>query len=920
MNGIDGIPGIPGRGSGQFQEFPANLWERWNCRSCGEAAGTPRKRGRESPGWRSEFQTPESKRLRAAPGAADSRRNSRDSRDSPSSEEEQREKGIFPRRLEIAAGIPGIPRSSRLALGASGGSDPGISPDSQFPVGAFYGKRIYLDPLERRRLRELLGDGKVPGKTGNAGGRLGNSKGNCGNSGRNLGNSKGNSGRSLGNSKRNSRNSGRKSGSSSRNSGRNLGNSGKSLGNSGRNGGNAGKSSGNCGGNCGSKSQTHPRILQGIPGGKDSGNSGSEKFGNSGNSGNGNLGNSGNGNSGNSGNGNLGNSGNGNLGNPGNEKFGNSGNGNLGNSGNSGNGNLGNSGNEKFGNCENGNSGNGNFGNSGNPGNEKFGNSGNSGNPGNGNFGNSGNPGNENSGNSGNEKSGNPGNEKSGNAGTAGNENSGNSGNSGPAGPRVQFRVLSSGLRPPLRLRRGSSFFLSGKTGRKNSRKNPGEAGADGKNPREKAGKEKRECSKEEIPGKNPLEKSGKENRECSKEEIPGKNPLEKSGKENRECSKGQEEIPGKNPLEKSRKENWECSKEKIPGKNPLEKRECSKEEIPGKNPLEKSGKENRECSKEEIPGKNPLENSGQEEPAGSARSQDPPRPGKDPGSSRPAGLFPIFLPGRRRPLQELPAPFGPSGKTPRKSKEIQNSQDQLIIDAGQRALGAGQCAACGMLFAPGAAEDRLQHLRHHRRVRRRLAHRGWKQQRVVAEFWDGKIILILPHDPKYALSKAQEVLQVVDAELGFPASAAGSFPPNSRLYLFVGSGKCVLGCLVAEPIQQAFRVLPEPEPERAWRCGPRPEPAVCGLSRLWVLAARRRRRIARRMADCLRQTFVFGAVLSSEDLAFSDPTADGRAFAQRYCGRPDFLVYSPGNAAAGSASGSAGSASGSAGSAGAAP
>lgn len=30
----------------------------------------------------------------------------------------------------------------------------------------------------------------------------------------------------------------------------------------------------------------------------------------------------------------------------------------------------------------------------------------------------------------------------------------------------------------------------------------------------------------------------------------------------------------------------------------------------------------------------------------------------------------------------------------------------------------------------------------------------GWKKERVVAEFWDGKVVLILPDDPKYAVKK----------------------------------------------------------------------------------------------------------------------------------------------------------------------
>ncbi|NXD32059.1 ESCO2 acetyltransferase, partial [Spelaeornis formosus] len=146
---------------------------------------------------------------------------------------------------------------------------------------------------------------------------------------------------------------------------------------------------------------------------------------------------------------------------------------------------------------------------------------------------------------------------------------------------------------------------------------------------------------------------------------------------------------------------------------------------------------------------------------------------------------------------------FDPSGKAPRRSKEpLQHSWDQMIIDAGQQQLFPRPCGSCGMLFAPGVPEDRLQHLRHHRRLRQALYCRSWKQERVVAEFWDGKILLILPGDPKYALRKVQEVLAVVDSELGFPAHA-GIFPEHSRVYLFLSPTRSVLGCLVAHSISQ---------------------------------------------------------------------------------------------------------------------
>lgn len=40
------------------------------------------------------------------------------------------------------------------------------------------------------------------------------------------------------------------------------------------------------------------------------------------------------------------------------------------------------------------------------------------------------------------------------------------------------------------------------------------------------------------------------------------------------------------------------------------------------------------------------------------------------------------------------------------------------------------------------------------------------------------------------------------------------------------------------------------------------------------------------------RSTFMYGCYLSTEEIAFSDPTPDGKLFATKYCRTPNFLVY----------------------------
>jgi N-acetyltransferase len=61
----------------------------------------------------------------------------------------------------------------------------------------------------------------------------------------------------------------------------------------------------------------------------------------------------------------------------------------------------------------------------------------------------------------------------------------------------------------------------------------------------------------------------------------------------------------------------------------------------------------------------------------------------------------------------------------------------------------------------------------------------------------------------------------------------------------------------------------------------------------MWTLEAARKQGVVSKILDAVRGNHLFGTVLARADLAFSQPTTMGRALAERYTGRPDFLVYS---------------------------
>lgn len=230
--------------------------------------------------------------------------------------------------------------------------------------------------------------------------------------------------------------------------------------------------------------------------------------------------------------------------------------------------------------------------------------------------------------------------------------------------------------------------------------------------------------------------------------------------------------------------------------------------------------------------------------------------------------------------------------------------EKQLVIDAGHKRFGAVSCNICGMLYTASNPEDETQHLLFHNQFISAVKYVGWKKERILAEYPDGKIIMVLPEDPKYALKKVDEIREMVDNDLGFQQAPLMCYSRTKTL-LFISNDKKVVGCLIAEHIQWGYRVIEEKLPvirseeekvrferQKAWCCSTLPEPAICGISRIWVFSMMRRKKIASRMIECLRSNFIYGSYLSKEEIAFSDPTPDGKLFATQYCGTGQFLVY----------------------------
>ncbi|XP_015182630.1 PREDICTED: N-acetyltransferase ESCO1 [Polistes dominula] len=219
-------------------------------------------------------------------------------------------------------------------------------------------------------------------------------------------------------------------------------------------------------------------------------------------------------------------------------------------------------------------------------------------------------------------------------------------------------------------------------------------------------------------------------------------------------------------------------------------------------------------------------------------------------------------------------------------SKGGGGGENQYQLDVGQKHFGATQCTECGIVYQLGDPEDENAHLNYHNSIRT-LRFQGWKNERILMEdpLTSSRIILIEPTDSKQCWKKVTEILNVVDRDLGL----ADSNYSDKQVYLYIRD-KNVLGVLVAEHIETAFRMIPELIELNC--CTSEKTPAKCGINVVWTTMSHRKQGIATKLVDTLRAKFFYGYIMSLDDIAFSTPTPSGKAFAEKYTKSKNFKVY----------------------------
>lgn len=259
--------------------------------------------------------------------------------------------------------------------------------------------------------------------------------------------------------------------------------------------------------------------------------------------------------------------------------------------------------------------------------------------------------------------------------------------------------------------------------------------------------------------------------------------------------------------------------------------------------------------------------------------------------------LYPIFsTPSsthKRTALRRVPT--SPIQMPKKKFIAATSDPSQLIIDAGQKKFGHTTCPTCSMVYAVGEVDDEKLHMKYHQSFLAVVKFAGWKNQREIGLYPDGKIIMVSHNDPKVMLKKMEEIQQMVDRELGIVENTSAERVPH-MFFIFVSYTKKVLGFLAAREIKQGYRVIPDDSGRLAnsYCCEGDPVPAICGVSRIWTAPYYRRKKVASRLLDRMQTNFSFGCPIGLDQIAFSDPTLMGRELAASYTKSDRFLVFGP--------------------------
>ncbi|GLC45779.1 hypothetical protein PLESTM_001779000 [Pleodorina starrii] len=113
-----------------------------------------------------------------------------------------------------------------------------------------------------------------------------------------------------------------------------------------------------------------------------------------------------------------------------------------------------------------------------------------------------------------------------------------------------------------------------------------------------------------------------------------------------------------------------------------------------------------------------------------------------------------------------------------------------MHLDLGQRNFGFATCAVCGMMYGKGLPEEERLHDQFHNAHTAAFKFQGWASERVVLrEGARGRLLCVIPSDPKPQQRKAGELCGQLEKALGLPQGYLLAPEPPYKVFFWVSGG-----------------------------------------------------------------------------------------------------------------------------------
>lgn len=224
-------------------------------------------------------------------------------------------------------------------------------------------------------------------------------------------------------------------------------------------------------------------------------------------------------------------------------------------------------------------------------------------------------------------------------------------------------------------------------------------------------------------------------------------------------------------------------------------------------------------------------------------------------------------------------------------------SSRQYHLDFGQSPLGVEECSECGSVYQRGDLDDERRHRDRHDRHVHGFPFDGWRNEPLVRMTISGshsdRILRINHNNVKGREQSVKAWLERLHAELGghyHNLDSQSLIGNDEYLYIYVRDRRVVALMTVKEHVQSQAINPSSPTPTLDTHSSVTISPL--GIERVWVLRQWRYQGIATSMLEAACLCHYTGMMLERSEVAFSQPTSDGRQLARSFTGLDAFQAY----------------------------